>query len=52
VTLTFHPAARNEFVAAAEYYEAAVSGLGGRFQAPFNAPRRSRSHIQRRAVSG
>ncbi len=32
MTLTFHPAARDEFVAAAEYYEAAVSGLGGRFQ--------------------
>jgi hypothetical protein len=29
--LEFHPAARDEFVAAAEYYETAVPGLGGRF---------------------
>ena len=31
MTLSFHPAARDEFVAAAAYYEAAVPGLGGRF---------------------
>lgn len=30
--LTFHPAARDEFVAAVEYYEAAMPGLGNRFQ--------------------
>jgi len=29
--LEFHPAARDEFVAAAEYYETAVPGLGDRF---------------------
>ena len=29
--LGFHPAARDEFLAAAEYYETAVPGLGGRF---------------------
>lgn len=29
--LEFHPAARDEFLAAAEYYETAVPGLGGRF---------------------
>ena len=29
--LSFHPAARGEFIAAADYYEAAVSGLGDRF---------------------
>jgi hypothetical protein len=29
--LEFHPAARDEFAAAAEYYETAVPGLGGRF---------------------
>ncbi len=29
--LVFHPAARDEFVAAAEYYSTAVSGLGDRF---------------------
>jgi toxin ParE1/3/4 len=38
VTLTFHPAARDEFVAAAAYYEAAMPGLGSRFQ---NAVRRT-----------
>lgn len=31
--LEFHPAAQDEFVAAAEYYEAAVPGLGNRFLA-------------------
>ena len=31
MTLTFHPAARDEFVAAAAYYDAAVPGLGNRF---------------------
>jgi hypothetical protein len=31
VTLAFHPAARDEFVAAAEFYDAAVPGLGDRF---------------------
>jgi plasmid stabilization system protein ParE len=31
VRLLFHPAAREEFVAAAEYYDAAAPGLGGRF---------------------
>jgi len=29
--LEFHPAARDEFVPASEYYETAVPGLGGRF---------------------
>lgn len=29
--LEFHPAARDEFVAAATYYNAAVPGLGDRF---------------------
>jgi len=29
--LEFHPDARDEFVAAAAYYDAAVSGLGDRF---------------------
>ena len=29
--LEFHPAARDEFAAAAEYYETAVPGLGNRF---------------------
>ena len=29
--LEFHPAARDEFASAAEYYETAVPGLGGRF---------------------
>ncbi|MCY7380170.1 MAG: type II toxin-antitoxin system RelE/ParE family toxin [Gemmatimonadaceae bacterium] len=29
--LTFHPQARDEFVAAADYYESAVPGLGNRF---------------------
>ena len=29
--LTFHPEARDEFVAAADYYSAAVPGLGDRF---------------------
>ena len=29
--LEFHPAARDEFLAAAECYETAVPGLGGRF---------------------
>lgn len=29
--LEFHPEARNEFVAAAAYYDAAVPGLGDRF---------------------
>ena len=29
--LEFHPAAHDEFLAAAEYYETAVPGLGGRF---------------------
>ncbi|MBK8648876.1 MAG: type II toxin-antitoxin system RelE/ParE family toxin [Gemmatimonadetes bacterium] len=38
MTLTFHPAARDEFVAAAAYYEAAMPGLGSRFQ---NAVRRT-----------
>jgi plasmid stabilization system protein ParE len=31
VKLVFHPAARDEFIAAAEYYDAAVPGLGDRF---------------------
>ena len=29
--LTFHPEARDEFLAAAAYYDAAVPGLGNRF---------------------
>ena len=29
--LVFHPAARDEFAAAAEYYNEAVPGLGDRF---------------------
>ena len=29
--LVFHPAAQDEFAAAAEYYETAVPGLGNRF---------------------
>jgi hypothetical protein len=29
--LEFHPAARDEFIAAAEYYETAAPDLGGRF---------------------
>jgi plasmid stabilization system protein ParE len=31
MNVVFHPAARDEFVAAAEYYESAVPGLGSRF---------------------
>jgi toxin ParE1/3/4 len=31
VTVEFHPAAREEFLAAASYYNAAVLGLGSRF---------------------
>lgn len=31
MTIEFHPAARDEFRAAVEFYEAAVPGLGGRF---------------------
>jgi plasmid stabilization system protein ParE len=31
VRVEFHPEARDEFVAAAEYYDAAVPGLGSRF---------------------
>jgi len=31
VILEFHPAAQDEFAAAAEYYETAVPGLGNRF---------------------
>jgi plasmid stabilization system protein ParE len=31
VILEFHPAAQDEFAAAAEYYETAVPGLGSRF---------------------
>jgi plasmid stabilization system protein ParE len=31
VTLAFHPAARDEFVAAAAYYDSALPGLGHRF---------------------
>jgi hypothetical protein len=31
VRLQFHPAAREEFLAAADYYDAAVPGLGDRF---------------------
>jgi plasmid stabilization system protein ParE len=33
VKLEFHPDAAEEFAAAVEYYEAAVSGLGNRFLA-------------------
>lgn len=29
--LEFHPAAQDEFAAAADYYETAVPGLGNRF---------------------
>lgn len=29
--LIFHPEAREEFLAAAEYYDSAVPGLGSRF---------------------
>lgn len=29
--VSFHPAARDEFLAAAEYYDTAVAGLGSRF---------------------
>jgi plasmid stabilization system protein ParE len=32
VTLEFHPAARDELLAAVDYYEAALPGLGRRFR--------------------
>lgn len=47
--LEFHPEARDEFVAAAEYYNAAVPGLGDRF---LLAVRRTTDVVLRHPTAG
>lgn len=47
--LVFHPEARDEFVAAAAYYDAAVPGLGDRF---LLAVRRTTELLLRHPTSG
>ena len=49
MTLTFHPEARDEFVAAVAYYDAAVPGLGDRF---VFAVRRATDLIRRHPAVG
>jgi hypothetical protein len=52
VKLEFHPAAAEEFAAAAEYYEAAVSGLGNRFLVVVQRRPTACSTIQKSVASG